>query len=115
VVLLGSTATSTVQMLVSNSSATGSLQAIPLFSARTVTLTALPFGALLLLGLRRRRVFGLMLVALVSLGMFAGLSGCGTGPTALEQGPGTYNFTVTVNSGATTLQTLNFTLTIPNP
>ena len=109
------TATQSVQMLVSNSSATGSLREGPaggLFATRTVALAMLPFAAVLLIGLRRRRVV-LLLVALVSLGGMAMLSGCGTSPTSLEQSAGTYPFTVTVNSGATTLQTISFTLLIP--
>jgi len=113
--LAGLTATQSVQLLVSNSSATGSLHEGPaggLFATRTVALAMLPFAAVLLIGLRRRRVV-LLLVALVSLGGMAMLSGCGTSPTSLEQSAGTYPFTVTVNSGATTLQTISFTLLIP--
>jgi len=114
--LAGLTATQSVQMLVSNSSATGSLREGPaggLFATRTVALAMLPLAAVLLIGLRRRRLGLLIVLALVSLGATAMLSGCGTSPTSLEQSAGTYPFTVTVNSGATTLQTISFTLTIP--
>jgi len=113
--LAGITATQSVQLLVSNSSATGSLREGPaggLFATRTVGLAMLPFAAVLLIGLRRRRLGVLIVLALLSLGA-ATLSGCGTSPISLEQAAGSYPFTVTVNSGATALQTISFTLLIP--
>jgi hypothetical protein len=112
--LTGLTTPQTVQMLVSNSAATGSLREGPLgFEKKTVVLAVMPLALLLLAGIRRRRLPMLMLLALMTLGAAAGLSGCGTSPTALEQGSGTYSFNVTVGNGTTTLQTLPFTLTIP--
>jgi len=64
-------------------------------------------------GLRRRRLPILLALALLAFSASFALTGCGNSPNAVEQAPGSYPFTVTVNSGSTTLQTLNFTLTIP--
>jgi len=117
--LTGLTTAQNVQLLVSNSGATASVHGGPLekmSDARKVSLAMLPFAALaLFLGLRRRRLPVLLVIAMLSLVASTALSGCGNGgPTALEQAAGSYSFTVTVNSGSTTMQTLNFTLTIPN-
>jgi len=104
-----------VQMLVSNSNATAVLHSIPQrpgVSHRSITLALLPLAAVALFLGRRRRlpmliIFGFLLGA-------TALSGCGNvSPTSLEQAPGSYPFTVTVNNGGTALQTLSFTLTIP--
>ena len=114
--LSGLTTPQSVQMLVSNSGATAALQAAPQTGSplRTVGYAALPFAALaLVFSLRRRRLPMLIVLGLLTLGATAGLSGCGSSPTAIEQSSGTYNFNVTVSSGSTTLQTLPFTLTIP--
>lgn len=114
--LSGLTTAQTVQMLVSNSGAQASLSDGPARvgkHARIVALAMLPFAALLLLAVRRRRLPMLLLVAFVSLGAMAALNGCSNSPVSLEQASGTYPFTVTVNSGNTTLQTLSFTLTVP--
>jgi hypothetical protein len=73
----------------------------------------LPIGAVLLLGTRRRRISLLVVFTLIALGASAALTGCGTSPISLDQGAGTYNFTMNVNSGSTVLQTMSFTLTIP--
>jgi hypothetical protein len=113
--LAGGTAAPVVQMLVSNSGAAASLRSAPRpgSAARTIALAALPFAALLLFSLRRRKIPMLIAIALLSFATIGNLSGCGSGPTATEQSAGSYAFTVAVNSGTTTLQTLNFTLTIP--
>jgi sugar lactone lactonase YvrE len=116
-VLDGGSATQTVQMLVSNSNATGDFRDGPatgLFQRSRVALAALPLAALLLFGLRRRRLPLPMLIVLLSFSAATGLIGCGNGPTSLEQAPGVYPFTVTITSGTTTLQTLSFTLSIPS-
>ena len=116
IALSGLTAQQTVQLLVSNSNATASLHDAPassFFATRLVVFAALPFAALLCFGLRRRRLPFLMGVALLMLSAAMSLSGCGTSPTALEQNGGSYNFTATVSSGSTVLQTINYTLTIP--
>ena len=116
--LNGGSTTQTVQMLVSNSGATsGDLHDGPaagFFGAKTVAVAALPFAALLLFGIRRRKPVLLLALLLLSLGTAASLTGCsGQDPTSKYQASGSYPFTVTVTSGATTLQTLSFTLTIP--
>jgi hypothetical protein len=118
IVLNSGAITQSVQMLVSNSNATsGELRESPAsgyFYNSHTALAAIPFAALLLFCLRRRKLPILLLMMFLSLGATAGLSGCGgQGPTALLQAPGSYPFTVTVSSGSTTLQTLSFTLTIP--
>jgi hypothetical protein len=118
IVLNGGAITQSIQMLVSNSNATsGELREGPAsgyFNNNHIALAALSFTALLLFGLRRRRLSAFLLIALLSLGAAAGLSGCGSqDPTTLLQAPGSYPFTVTISSGSTTLQTLSFTLTIP--
>jgi hypothetical protein len=111
--LAGVTAPQTVQLLVSNSGATASLQQPGMFATRTVALATLPFAALLLFGLRRRRLPMLIVFALLAMGGAGLLSGCGSTSGSLNQSSGTYPFTVTVSSGATTLQTMNFTVTVP--
>jgi len=116
--LSGVTTTQNIQMLVSNSGATAGIRSAPLAktsSTRTVTLAILPLAALaLFFGLRRRRLPMLLTLALLALGASSVLTGCGNGgPTAVDQASGSYTFTITVNSGTATLQTLNFTLTIP--
>jgi hypothetical protein len=114
--LSGVSTAQNVQLLVSNSGATAGMHSGPqakISSARTLTLAMLPFAALaMLLGLRRRRL-PVLLLAVLALVVSSALSGCGSGPTAVEQAPGTYPFTVTVGNGTTTLTTLSFTLTIP--
>ena len=115
--LTGLTTAQNIQLLVSNSGAQASLHERPArsgYSTRIIALALLPMALLLLPAVRRRRLPMLMLLAFMTLGAAAALNGCGASPTAVEQAPGTYPFTVTVNSGSTTLQTLNFTLTIPN-
>jgi hypothetical protein len=111
VVLAGVSAPQSVQLLVSNSGAMAILHEI--FATRTVEFAALPFAALLLFGLRRRRVPMLIVFALLALGGAGLLSGCGSTSSSLDQSSGTYPFTVTVSSGSTTLQTINFTVTAP--
>ena len=116
IALSGLTTPQSVQLLVSNSNATASLHAAPassFFATRLVAFAVLPFAALLCFGLRRRRLPFLMVFALLTLGAAMNLSGCGTSSTALEQSGGNYNFTATVSSGSTVLQTINYTLTIP--
>ena len=109
----GVTATQSVQLFVSNSSATAGLKAEPLASARRSTAWALmPLAAFLLLGKRRRRLPVLLSVAL-ALFASASLSGCGSGPTSIEQSSGSYAFTVTVSSGSMVLTSIPYTLTIP--
>ena len=76
-------------------------------------LAALPFAALLLFGLRRRRLPMLIAFALLMLGSTGLISGCGSTSGGLNQSSGTYPFTVTVSSGSTVLQTMNFTVTAP--
>jgi hypothetical protein len=71
-----------------------------------------PFAALLLFGLRRRRLPMLIVFALLALGGAGLMSGCGSTSGSLDQSSGTYPFTVTVSSGSTTLQTLNFTVAV---
>jgi hypothetical protein len=111
--LAGLTATQAVELLVSDSNATASMRGAPRLSAqRTVALALLPMSALLLWSMRRRRVRALLML-LVALCGAATLSGCGTSAGNQGQGAGTYPFTVTINSGTTTLTTLPFTLTIP--
>ena len=118
--LSGLTTAQSVQLLISNSSATAAVHipssapvAGPTF-AGIPWLAVIPCLALLLaISLRRRTLLRLFLVAVFAMGSAAVISGCGSGPTSLEQVPGTYPFTVTINSGSSTLQTLNFTLTIP--
>jgi trimeric autotransporter adhesin len=114
--LSGVTATQTVQMLVSNSNAQAALKPIaaPHSLSRTITLAALPIATLLLIGLRRRRAPTMLLLALLTVAGATVISGCGNSPTTVQQASGTYNFSVTVSNGSATLQTLNFTLTIPN-
>ncbi|MES2390246.1 MAG: MBG domain-containing protein, partial [Acidobacteriota bacterium] len=107
--LSGVSTPQTVQMLVSNSSATASVRE----SGRGIELAGISLAGLLLIGLRRRRLVRLMLVAVVALVGMAAMSGCGTSPAALQQGAGTYNFNVVVSSGSTTVQTIPFTLTVP--
>jgi hypothetical protein len=104
--LTGLSAPQSVQMLVSNSSATSSVKRMP-----GAAYAALPFVALLLMGLRRRRLPRLLAIALLALCSTAAFSGCGTG--SIDQTTGSYAFTATVSSGSTTLQTINFSLTIP--
>lgn len=105
--LNGVTAVQTVQLLVSNSSATASIAPPP--SRWHLALAMLP----LVFVLGRRRRLRLLLSACVATIALGALAGCGSSPTALEQSGGTYTFSATVNSGSTTLQTINFTLTIP--
>ena len=107
--LSGVTTTQTVQMLVSNSNAQASVRE----SGRGISLAGISLAGLLLMGLRRRKFARLMLVAVMALAGMAAMSGCGTSPTALDQGAGTYNFNVVVSSGSTTVQTIPFTLTVP--
>ncbi len=107
--LAGVTATQAVQLLVSNSNATAGLQSR---HGNGMTCALLPLAALLLCGLRRRRL-PVLLALLLTLAASATLSGCANNAVNLEQAAGTYNFTVTVNSGSTALATLPYTLTIP--
>jgi len=114
--LLGISAAQSVQLLVSNSGATASVREAPAsrgFANGAVMLAMLPFAAILLVGLRKRKLPMLMLLGLLTLGAATVLSGCGTSPTSLEQNAGSYPFTVSINSGATTLQTISFTVTVP--
>jgi len=114
--LSGLSVAQSVQLLVSNSGATASVREEPVgrgFANGAVMLAMLPFAAILLAGLRKRKLPMLMLLGLLTLGAAAGLSGCGTSPTSLEQSAGSYPFTVSINSGATTLQTISFTVTVP--
>ncbi|WP_263369518.1 Ig-like domain repeat protein [Granulicella cerasi] len=115
--LAGDSSTVQVQMLVANSGAKyASVDRRPLTSSRrALELASLPALALLIFGLRRRRA-ALPMLAMLLLGIVGAgaLTGCsGQDPTTLQQGSGTYNFSVNVYSGTTTLQTINFTLTIP--
>ncbi len=107
--LTGLTTAQTVQMLVSNSSASASVQT----GSKPFALAALPFAVLLLMGLRRRKLARLFVFALAAFCGTAAISGCGTSAASPEQAAGTYNFTATVSNGTSTLQTINFTLTIP--
>jgi hypothetical protein len=109
--LSGVTAQQSVQMLVSNSNATASLHQPG--SSRTITLALLPLAGMLLFGLRRRRFAKLMLLAIVALAAATSITGCGTSTSSLDQSAGSYPFTVTVSNGSTTVQTISFTLTIP--
>jgi hypothetical protein len=114
--LAGVTSAQSVQLLVSNSSATSSLgnPRIPgLPGAGTLAFAGLPFAAILFFGRRRMCVSMLILCAVLALAVSSGLSGCGSSAVSFDQGPGTYNFNVTVDSGSTALQTIPFTLTIP--
>jgi hypothetical protein len=114
--LSGLSAAQSVQLLVSNSGATASVREAPVdgrFVHGTVVLAMLPLAAILLAGLRKRRLPMLMLLGLLTLGAAAGLSGCGTSPTSLQQNAGSYPFTVSINSGSTTLQTISFTVMVP--
>jgi len=56
----------------------------------------------------------MLLLALLTLVGVAIITGCGNSPTAIDQTGGNYNFSVVVSNGTSTLQTLNFTLTVPN-
>jgi hypothetical protein len=107
--LSGVTAPQSVQLLVSNSGATASVH--EMFATSTVVLAGLPFAALLLFGLRRRRLPMLIVFALLALSGTTLMSGCGSSTGGLNQSAGTYPFTVTVSSGSTVLQTINFTVT----
>jgi hypothetical protein len=108
--LTGLTGPQSVQMLVSNSAATASLKPA---TETKIALAGLPCLALLIVGLRRRRLPRLLVAALAA-GLSAMVfSGCATSPTSYDQAPGSYAFTATVNSGTTTLQTINFTVAIP--
>jgi hypothetical protein len=104
--LAGLVGPQSVQMLVSNSSATASVKGLP-----GASFAVLPGVALLLMGLRRRRLPRLLVIAVLALCSTAAFSGCGT--SSVDQTGGSYSFTATVNSGSTTLQTINFSLTIP--
>jgi hypothetical protein len=110
--LTGVTATQTVQLLVSNSNASASLGK-GWGDTRGVQLAGISLAGLLLCGLRRRKFARALLVAVLALAGMAAMSGCGTSPTALDQGAGTYSFNVVVSSGSTTVQTIPFTLTVP--
>ena len=114
--LTGVTIPQAVQLLVSNSGATAKLTPEPAAkpnAARRVELAALPLMALLVFGLRRRRLPRMLVVLLAAILSSMALSGCGTSPTSVEQGAGSYAFTATVNSGAATLETINFTVMVP--
>lgn len=106
-----------VQLLVSNSNATATLESGPrkgLFHKGVAPIEAISVAAFLILCLRRRKLPLLVVLGALTFIASVGLIGCAQGPTSLEQVPGTYPFTVTVNSGSTTLQTLSFTLTVPS-
>ena len=104
--LAGLSGPQSVQLLVSNSATTSSVRGLS-----GAALAALPCAALLLMGLRRRRLPRLLVIAVLALCSTAAFSGCGT--SSIDQTGGSYSFTATVNSGSTTLQTINFSLTIP--
>jgi len=115
IALSGLTGAQSVQMLVSNSNANAEAMPTPAIhrTVRAISFAALPIAALLLLGFRRRRP-AMLLLALLTLVGVAIITGCGNSPTAIDQTGGNYNFSVVVSNGTSTLQTLNFTLTVPN-
>lgn len=106
--LSGQTSAVTVNMLVSNSNAKAEVTR----NSSGVLLALLPIsGVLLLIGRRRRMLPRLVVLLLAALAGSAALSGCGsTAPPT--QSAGSYNFTVNVLSGSTTVQTINYTLTV---
>ena len=108
--LSGLTTAQSVTLLVSNSNATAELA--PVGSARNgVLFAALPAALLLMWSVRRRKMLPrLLALLLLAGGASMALTGCGS--TVPMQNTGTYNFTVTVSSSATTLQTLNFTVNV---
>jgi len=55
----------------------------------------------------------LIVFALLAMGGAGLMSGCGSSSGGLDQSSGSYPFTVTVSSGSTVLQTINFTVTVP--
>lgn len=111
--LSGLTASQTVQLLVSNSSAQAAVTQPASTIRRGILIASLPMAALLLIGLRRRRIPAALLLAFLTLAGAAAVTGCGNSAVALEQPGGTYPFTVTVSNGTTTLQTINFTIMVP--
>lgn len=113
--LAGQTTPQTVQVLVSNATGTANLErhAQPgSLSKGTLALALLPLGAVCFFGSFRRRLHKFVLVVLLSLVITAALNGCG-GSGSFNQSAGSYNFTVMVNSGSTTIETIPFTLNIP--
>lgn len=108
VALSGQTSALTVNMLVSNSNAKAEVTP----RGNGVMLALLPLSAMLLLVSRQRKMLPrLLLLMLATLGASAALTGCGS-TAAPTQSAGSYNFTVNVMSGSTTVQTLNYTLTV---
>lgn len=108
--LAGGTATVQVQMLVANSAATYGAVAVK----QIVTYALGPFAALALFGLRRRKRFATLMLAIFALLGAASLSGCSSqDPTTLQVASGSYNFSLVVSSGSTTVQTIPFTLNVP--
>ena len=110
--LTGLTAAQSVQLLISNSNATSSLHDLPGKRGNGITYVILPLAALLIFGLRRRRLPALLAITF-ALAASVALNGCANSAVNAQQSSGTYNFTVTVNSGSTVLATLPYTLTIP--
>ena len=111
--LSGLSGAQSVQLLVSNSSAHAEVAPAGRSATGLISLAAFPIAALLLAGLRRRRLPAILSLLLAFAGS-AAITGCGNSPTAVNQTGGTYNFSVVVGNGSATLQTLNFTLTVPN-
>lgn len=113
--LAGLTTPQTVQLLVSNSgSASLARPSQPGGLGKgSLALAVLPWGALIFFGSFRRRASKLVLVALLALGVSATMNGCSSSNGSFNAPAGSYNFTVTVNSGSTELETISFTLTIP--
>jgi hypothetical protein len=112
--LSGLSTAQSVQMLVSNSSAQASIAPVTRGTGRTIAFAGIGLGTLLLLGIRRGRMPAMLLLAVMMLAGMTLMSGCGNSPVALEQSGGTYPFAVVVSNGTSTLQTLNFTVTVPN-
>ena len=112
--LSGLTTTQTIQMLVSNSGAKSFVTQPTLVLRRGIVLASLPFSALLLFGLRRRRFPVALLIGFLALAGATAITGCGNSPVTVDQSGGTYPFTVTVSNGTATLQTINFTITVPS-
>lgn len=108
VALSGQTAAISVNMLVSNSNAKAEVRR----EGKGVMLALSPLSGMLLLLSRKRKVLPrLLALMLLTLGTSAALTGCGS-TSAPTQSAGTYNFTVNVLSGSTTVQTMNYTLTV---